>query len=362
MPDTTLLDPTALKFGIGQPVPRQEDPTLLQGRGRYTDDIDLPGQVYCAMVRSPYAHGTILGIDTAPALEIPGVLGAWTGADLQAAGFGTMSCVLPMKNRDGSPIRNIERPSLAIDKVRFVGDPVAFVVAETRAAARDGAEAVFLDVDSLPAVTEASAAAEPGAPLLYDDVPGNQVLDFHYGDAAKVEEAFARAAHVTRMSIRNNRVVVCAMEPRSAIGEYDAATDRWTLHVGSQGVFGLRGQMAKDILKGPAEKVRVLTGNVGGSFGMKAHAYPEYACLLHAAKQLGRPVKWTDDRSGSFVSDQHGRDHEVQAELALDADGRALAVRLTSFANLGAYIAAVGPLMATGNYVKNIQSNSTTPL
>src|SRR5215213_10200895 len=315
MPDTTILDPTALKFGIGQPLPRQEDPILLQGRGRYTDDIDLPGQLYCAIVRSPYAHGTILGIDTEAAREVPGVVGVWTGADLQAAGFGAMSCILPLKNRDGSPIRNIERPSLAIDKVRFVGDPVAFVVAETRAAARDGAEAVLLDVDTLP----------------------------------KVAEAFGRATHVTRMSIRNNRVVVCAMEPRSAIGEYDSASDRWTLHVGSQGVFGLRAQMAKDILKVPPEKFRVLTGNVGGSFGMKAHAYPEYACLLHAAKELGRPVKWTDERSGSFLSDQHGRDHEVEAELALDAEGRALAVRLTSFANLGAYIAAVGPLMATGN-------------
>ncbi len=336
MPDTNISDPTALKFGIGQSVPRQEDPTLLQGRGRYTDDVDLPGQLYCAVVRSPYAHGVILGIDTDAAKEVPGVVGVWTGADLQAAGFGAMSCILPLKNRDGSPIRNVERPPLATDKVRFVGDPVAFVVAETKAAARDGAEAVLLDVDTLPAVTEASAAARPGAPLLYDGIPGNEVLDFHYGDGAKVAEAFSRAAHVTRMSIRNNRVVVCAMEPRSAIGEYDPAADRWMLHVGSQGVFGLRAQMAKDVLKVPPEKLRVLTGNVGGSFGMKAHAYPEYACLLHAAKALGRPVKWTDERSNSFLSDQHGRDHEVEAELALDADGRALAVRLTSFANLGA--------------------------
>ena len=362
MPDTTILDPTALKFGIGQPVPRQEDPVLLQGRGRYTDDIDLPGQLYCVVVRSPYAHGVIRGIDTAPAREVPGVVGAWTGADLQAAGFGTMSCSLPLKNRDGSPIRNIQRPSLATDKVRFVGDPVAFVVAETKAAARDGAEAVFLDVDTLPAVTEASAAAEPGAPQLYDHLPGNEVLDFHYGDAAKVAEALGRAAHVTRLSIRNNRIVVCAMEPRSAIGEYDPEGGRWTLHVGSQGVFGLKSQLAKDILKVPAEKVRVLTGNVGGSFGMKASAYPEYACLLHAARELGRPVKWTDERSGSFVSDQHGRDHEVQAELALDADGRALAVRLTSFANMGGYLATVAPLMGTGNFVKNVQSNYATPL
>ena len=360
MPDTTILDPTALKFGIGQPVTRREDPTLLQGRGRYTDDIDLPGQVFCAMVRSPYAHGTITGIDLSDARAVPGVLGAWTGADLQAAGFGTMSCILPLKNRDGSPMRNVQRPSLATDKVRFVGDPVAFVVAESRAAARDGAEAVVLDVDTLPAVTEASAAAASDAPELYDAVPGNVALDFHYGDGAKVAEAFAQAAHVTKLSIRNSRVVVCAMEPRSAIGEWKDG--RWTLHVGSQGVFGLRGQMAKDILKVPPEQFRVLTGNVGGSFGMKAHAYPEYACLLHAAKELGRPVKWTDDRSGSFVSDQHGRDHEVDAELALDAEGKAMAVRLTSFSNLGAYIAAVGPLMATGNYVKNIQSNYATPL
>jgi aerobic carbon-monoxide dehydrogenase large subunit len=362
MPDTSMPDLTRLKFGVGQPVPRNEDPALLQGRGRYTDDINLPGQLFCAMVRSPYAHGTITGIDTTAAKEVPGVVAVYTGADLQAAGFGPMKCALPLKNRDGTPLRNIERPALAMDRVRFVGDPVACVVAESRAAARDGAEAVFLDVDILPAVTEASAAAAPGAPDLYDHIPGNVVLDFHYGDAARVAEAFAGAAHVTKLSIRNNRVVVCAMEPRSAIGEYDAATGRYTLHVGCQGVFGLRGQMANDILKVPVEKVRILTGNVGGSFGMKASAYPEYPCLLHAAKELGRPVKWTDDRSGAFVSDQHGRDHEVEAELALDAEGRALAVRLTAFANMGGYLATVAPLMGTGNFVKNVQSNYATPL
>ncbi|SDC25175.1 xanthine dehydrogenase family protein molybdopterin-binding subunit [Belnapia rosea] len=362
MPDTAMPDTTRLKFGVGQPVPRNEDPVLLQGRGRYTDDIDLPGQVWAYMVRSPYAHGVIKGIDTAAAKEVPGVLGVFTGADLAEAGYGAMRCTLPMKNRDGSPIINIERPALATDKVRFVGDPVAFVVAETKAAARDGAEAVYLDIDILPAVTDASAAAAPDAPQLYDHVPGNQVLDFHHGDSGKVAAAFAAAAHVTKLSIRNNRVVVCAMEPRSAIGEYDAESGRYTLHVGSQGVFGLRAQMANDILKVPTDKVRILTGNVGGSFGMKASAYPEYPCLLHAAKLLGRPVKWTDERTGSFLSDQHGRDHEVEAELALDAEGRALAVRLTAFANMGGYLATVGPLMGTGNFVKNVQSNYATPL
>ncbi|WP_149538554.1 xanthine dehydrogenase family protein molybdopterin-binding subunit [Siccirubricoccus phaeus] len=360
MPDITLPDVTRLKFGVGQPVPRNEDPTLLQGQGRYTDDLALPGQLWCVIVRSPYAHGIIKGIDTAAAKEVPGVVAVFTGADL--AEYGPLRCVLPLKNRDGSPLINILRPSLVTDKVRFVGDPVACVVAESKEAAKDGAEAVYLDIDILPAVTDASAAAAPDAPQLYDHIPGNQVLDFHFGDAEKVAAAFAAAAHVTKLSIRNNRIVVCAMEPRSAIGEYDPESGRYTLHVGSQGVFGLRGQMANDILKVPTDKVRILTGNVGGSFGMKASAYPEYTCLLHAAKVLGRPVKWTDERTGSFLSDQHGRDHEVEAELALDAEGKALAVRLTSYANMGGYLATVGPLMGTGNFSKNIQSNYATPL
>ncbi len=362
MPDTQVLDASMLKFGIGQPVPRNEDPVLLRGEGRYTDDVSLPGQAWCVMVRSAHAHAVIRGIGTEEARGMPGVLGVFTGADLEAAGYGRLRCTLPLKNADGTPLRNIERPALALDRVRFVGDPVAFVVAETRTAARDAAEAVMLDVEPLPAVTEASAAAAPGAPQLYPEIPGNVVLDFAFGDAAKIDAAFAAAAHVTRLSIRNNRVVVCAMEPRSAIGEFDAAGGRFTLRAGSQGVFGLRGQLAGDILKLPVEKVRVLTGNVGGSFGMKASVYPEYVCLLHAARVLGRPVKWTDERTGSFLSDQHGRDHEVTGELALDAEGRFLAVRLTSYANMGGYLGTVAPLMGTGNFVKNVQSNYATPL
>ncbi|WP_159999341.1 xanthine dehydrogenase family protein molybdopterin-binding subunit [Roseomonas sp. 18066] len=357
MPDSLSIDPTRLKFGIGQPVPRNEDPILLQGQGRYTDDLQMPGQLWCVIVRSPYAHGVLNGIDTSAALEVPGVVAAYTGQDLAEAGYGTFRCTLPLQG-----LANIERPVLALDKVRFVGDPIAFVVAETRDAARDGAEAIFPDIDPLPAVTEASAAAAADAPQLYDHLPGNQVLDFHFGDAAKVEAAFAGAAHVARLSLRNNRVVVCAMEPRSAIGEYDAESGRYTLNVGCQGVFGLRASLANDLLKVPVEKVHVLTGHVGGSFGMKASVYPEYICLLHAAKALGRPVKWTDERTGSFLSDMHGRDHEVEGALALDAEGRFLAVRLTSFANMGGYLANVGPLMGTMNFVRNVQSNYTTPL
>jgi carbon-monoxide dehydrogenase large subunit len=360
MPDTNVFDPTRLKFGIGQPVPRAEDPTLLTGRGRYTDDQALPGQAYAVMVRSPFAHGVIRGIDTGAARAMPGVLGVWTGADLAAAGYGPMRCGMPLKNRDGSPLITTERHALAVDKVRFAGDPVAFVVAETRDAAKDAAEAVMLDIEDLPAVVWASDAAAPDAPRLYDTIPNNTVLDYQFGDAGAVAAAFAGAAHVTKLAIRNNRIVVAAMEPRSAIGSFEE--DRFVLRVGCQGVFGLRGQMAKDVLRVPDGQVRILTGNVGGSFGMKANAYPEYLCVLHAARALGRPVKWTDERSGSFLSDQHGRDHEVEAELALDAEGRFLAVRLTSFANMGAYLSPVSPLMGTGNFMKNVQSNYATPL
>ncbi|MGY4799992.1 xanthine dehydrogenase family protein molybdopterin-binding subunit [Teichococcus aerofrigidensis] len=357
MPDSLPLSPSGMKFGVGQAVPRNEDPVLLRGEGRYTDDLQRPGQLWCVMVRSPYAHGVLRGLDVEAALATPGVVAVYTGRDLQAAGFGTMRCTLPLPG-----LINVERPALALDRVRFVGDPIACVIGETRDAARDGAEAVLPDIDTLPAVTEAAAAAAPEAPQLYEHVPGNQVLDFHFGDREKVEAAFAGAAHVTRLHLRNNRIVVCAMEPRSAIGEYDEATGRYTLHVGSQGVFGLRNQMANDLLKVPTEKLRILTGNVGGSFGMKASAYPEYVCLLHAARQLGRPVKWTDERTGSFLSDCHGRDHEVSAELALDAEGRFQAVRLTTFANMGGYLSTVGPLMGTMNFVRNIQSNYATPL
>ncbi|UFN46917.1 xanthine dehydrogenase family protein molybdopterin-binding subunit [Roseomonas sp. OT10] len=360
MPDTHLPDPTRLKFGIGQPVPRNEDPYLLRGEGRYTDDLHAEGQAYACIVRSPHPHGVIRGIGLEAARAMPGVLGAWSGADLAA--YGPLKCTLPLKNRDGSPMRAPERPSLATDKVRYVGDPVAFVVAETPAQAKDAAEMVELDIEPLDAVTDAEAAAQPGAPLLYDGVPGNVVLDFLHGDAAKVEAAFRDAAHTVRLQLTNNRVAVCPMEPRSAIAEYDASRDHWTLRVGCQGVFGLRRQLAADVLKVPVGKLRVLTGNVGGSFGMKASAYPEYACLFHAARELGRPVKWTDERTGAFVSDMHGRAHEVTGELALDAEGRFLAVRLTAWADMGGYLSTMGPNMGTMGFVRNVQSNYATPL
>ena len=348
-----------MKFGIGQPVTRTEDPVLVRGAGCYTDDLKLAGEAYAVMVRSRFAHGTIKRIDTTAARAMPGVLGAYTGADL--AEYGTLKCIVPFKNCDGTAMRMPPRPALPTDKVRFVGDPVAFVVAETPLQAKDAAEAVEIDIDPLPAVTTPKAAAAPDAPLLHEEAPGNIALDYHYGDADAVAAAFAKAAHITRVKLINSRVVVNAMEPRAALATYDGASGRYTLHVPTQGVFGMRGNIA-EILKVEPKQVRILTGHVGGSFGMKAAPFPEYVCVLHAARMLGRPVKWTDERSGSFVSDSHGRDHEVSAELALDADGSFLAVRLTSLANFGAFLSQVAPMPSTLNAVRNVQSLYRTPL
>ena len=347
------------KFGIGQPVTRKEDPTLVRGEGRYTDDINLPNQAYAVMVRSSEAHGIIRSIDTETASGMPGVLAVLTGADLKA--YGGLKCTLPLKSRDGSPIKYVPRPALATDKVRFVGDPVACVIAETIAQAKDAAEAVALDIEPLPAVVSARDAAKPGAPQLYDDVPGNIALDYQHGDSAKVAEALKNSAHVVTLPLINQRLVVAAMEPRSAIGEFDKKDERWTLHSCSQGVFGMK-NLLRDILAAPADKVRVLTGNVGGSFGMKATVYPEYVAILHGAEILGRPVKWTDDRSGSFVSDHHGRDYDMTVEVGFDKDGLITALRLTGYGNLGAYCANFGPLLPTVNVTKNIISMYRTPL
>jgi len=348
-----------MKFGIGQPVPRSEDPILVRGEGCYTDDVKLAGEAYAAMVRSRVPHGVIKAIHTPAARQLPGVLAVYTGADL--VDYGTLKCIVPFKNRDGTPMKQPPRPALPTDKVRFVGDPIAFVVAETLLEAKDAAEAVEVEIDPLPAVVRPEEAARPGAPLLYEEAPGNIALDYHYGDSEQVAAAFAKAAHVTRLKLVNSRVVVNAMEPRAAIGVYDEASGRFTLHAPSQGVFGLRGNMA-DILKVEAKQLRIVTGHVGGSFGMKAAPFPEYVCVLHAARALGRPVKWTDERSGSFVSDSHGRDHELTAELALDAERNFLAVRITNFGNMGAFLSPVAPMPSTINVVKNVQNVYRTPL
>ncbi|TYL87639.1 xanthine dehydrogenase family protein molybdopterin-binding subunit [Bradyrhizobium cytisi] len=359
---STLENAIALqKYGVGQPVRRKEDDTLVRGKGRYTDDFNLPGQAHCVVVRSTHAHGVIRGIGTEAAKAMPGVLGVWTGKDLDAAGYGPFTCGLPLKSRDGSPLHQTNRQPLATDKVRFVGDPVAFVVADTLAQARDAAEAVELDIEPLPAVTDPEEAARPGAPQLYEHIPNNVALDYHYGDTEKVNAAFASAAHVTKVDIENTRVAVVSMEPRVGLASYDRKTERYTIQMPTQGVAGNRANLAKN-LKVPNEKVRILTANVGGSFGMKNVNYPEYMCILYAAKALGRPVKWLDERSTSFLSDSHGRAQKIHAELALDAEGHFLAAKLSGYGNLGAYITGVSPSPLSLNTGKNFSSVYRTPL
>jgi carbon-monoxide dehydrogenase large subunit len=350
-------EPAAGRYGIGQPVQRTEDPVLLRGEGRYTDDLNEPGQAYAWMVRSPHAHGLLKAINTEVAKKMDGVIAIYTAEDLKA--YGPHKCALDFKNRDGSPMKRPVRKSLATGKVRFVGDPVACVVAETAVQAKDAAEAVELDIEPLPAVALASEAAKPGAPQLYDDVPGNAIVDFLFGEPDKVAEAFSKAAHVTRLQLRNTRVVVAAMEPRAGICKYE--NERWTLIAPGQGVFAMRNQLA-DILGVPQDKVRMRTWHVGGSFGMKGSIYPEYVCLAHAARALGRPVKWTDERSGSFVSDQHGRDHEMTAALALSKGGDFLALKIEGHGNVGAYVGTVAPQPPTMNVVRNVTSVYRTPL
>jgi carbon-monoxide dehydrogenase large subunit len=346
-------------YAIGKPVARKEDNELLRGQGRYTDDINLPSQAYAYILRSSVAHGRIKSIRTDAAKSMPGVLGIYTGDDLKP--YGTIQSALPFKSRDGSDMKKPGRAMLPTDKVRFVGDPIACVVANTLLQAKDAAEAIELDIEPLPVVVDFTKADASGAPAIFEDIPNNVALDFHYGDTEKVNAAFASAAHKVKLKIVNSRLVVNAMEPRSAVGEYDKANENYTLHSVSQGVMGLKAGMV-GAMKTTPDKMHIRTGNVGGSFGMKAPVYPEYVCILHAAKQLGRPVKWTDERSSSFTSDSHGRDHEQTAELALDTEGHFLALRINGYGNLGGFQSQMGPQAPTLNTVRNSISLYQTPL
>src|SRR5436305_8193558 len=356
--DTAVLG-TEDRFAIGQPVPRSEDPVLLRGEGHYSDDFNLPGQSYAVIGPSPMAHGLIHKIETSVARAMTGVLAVHTTAVLEKGGIGQLPAGQVMDNRDGTPMLEPVRHALATDKVRYVGEAVAAVIAETVAQAKDAAEAAGVGIERLPAVTEPSAATAPAGPRLYDDVPENVGLDFHFGDSAAVAEALARAAHVTRLELRSNRIVVNPIEPRAALAEYDPARRHFTLHVGCQGVFGFRNYIA-GVLGVGRDDVRIMTDRVGGSFGMKQPNMSEYFCLLHAARELRRPVKWTDERSGSFVSDTHGREAQMTAELALDMEGNFLAVRLTGYGNVGATYGAPGP--STRNAVRNTLGVYKTPL
>ena len=350
------------QFAVGQSLARSEDPRLLKGDGEYTDDINLPGQAHAYVVRSAYAHGIITKLDTATARLTPGVLDVLTINDLNQAGIQPLPFNRPLKNRDGTDMATPPRPALASGRVRYRGEAIAMIIADTAAIARDASELVELEIEPLPGVTDAMQAQHPGAPQLHEDTPNNLSLDWSFGDALAVAKVFATAHHVESLTLRSNRIVVSAMEPRAAIAEYDASTGRYTLHAPSQGVFGFRNTLAEKVMGIDKSALRVLTHDVGGSFGMKSSPYPEYPVLLLAAKRLSRPVKWCDERSDSFLSDQHGRDSTAIAELAFDADGRMLAGRVTCHANLGAYLSAVGPSMHTRNIPRNFPGPYRLPL
>ncbi|NKE43732.1 xanthine dehydrogenase family protein molybdopterin-binding subunit [Roseomonas frigidaquae] len=342
------------KFGLSQSVRRVEDPRLLTGRGEYTDDLAMPGQAHAIVLRSPQAHATITRIDTAAALALPGVLAVLTAADLKAEGIGELPCLIPMKNRDGTPRGNTPRPALADGVVRHVGDPVAFIVAETPQAARDAAEAVEVEYDALPAATDLATAWEPGQPAVWPDIANNVVFDWEAGDKAKADAAFARAAHVTRLTVVNNRVVVASMEARAAVAAWEG--DKLTLHTNTQGSWLLKNILSGNIFNTPAENVRVVTPDVGGGFGMKIFLYPEHVLVAVAARKVGRPVKWASDRSEAFLSDTHGRDNITLGELATDAEGKFLALRTRNYAGMGAYLSTFAPFIPTGAGTKVLAS------
>jgi carbon-monoxide dehydrogenase large subunit len=342
------------KFGLSQSVRRVEDPRLLKGEGRYTDDIAMPGQAHGVVLRSPQAHARITRLDTAAAAAMPGVLAVITAADMKAEGLGELPCMIALKNRDGSARSDTPRLALADGVVRHVGDPVAFVVAETPQAARDAAEAIEVDYDTLPAVTDLATAHEPGQPQIWPAAPHNICFDWEAGDAAKTEAAFARAKHVTRLTVVNNRVVVASMEARAAVAAWDGA--KLTLHTNTQGSWLLKNLLSGVVFKIPPEDVRVVTPDVGGGFGMKLFLYAEQVMVAFAARRIGRPVKWASERSEAFLSDTHGRDNITLGELALDENGKFLALRTRNHANMGAYLSTFAPFIPTGAGTKVLAS------
>jgi carbon-monoxide dehydrogenase large subunit len=336
--------------GMGASVARKEDRRFLLGKGRYTDDLVLPEQTWAVFVRSPHAHAAIRSIDASRALAAPGVLAVLTGDDVAADGLGGIPCGWQITNKDGSFMVEPPHPALAQGKVRHAGDPVAMVIAETKAQAKDAAALVEVDYDPLPAVAGLRAATAEGAPQVWDEAPGNVCFDWHLGDAAATGAAFAGAERVVAIDLVNNRVVPNAIEPRAANGSYDTADDRYTLYTTSQNPHLIRLLLGAFTLKVPEHKLRIVAPDVGGGFGSKIFHYAEELLVLWASKRVGRPVKWTAERSESFLSDAHGRDHLSHAELALDADGTFRGLRVRTLANLGAYLSTFGPAIPTYLY------------
>ena len=329
-----------MKYGVGQSVRRFEDLRLLTGRGRYQDDLTLPRQAYAVFLRSPHAHARIRSINTEAALAAPGIVAVYTGADYEADGLAMPKAMMPRKKADGSPMFAPQRPALVSDRARYVGDPVAMVIAETLEQAKDASELVEVDYEPLPSVTSLAEAAEPGSPRVWDENPDNISHTFERGDRAATDAAFARAAHIVRRRYVISRVHAQYMEPRGAIGSYDKFEDRYTLYADVNYPHRVRNMLANSVFRVPESKVRVVCYDVGGGFGAKGWQYVDHRLTLWAARKLERPIKWKCERSEVILADEHGRDNIGEIELALDGNGKFLGLRLKMLASIGAYIAS----------------------
>ncbi len=347
--------------GIGAAVKRTEDFRFLTGNGNYVDDINVTGQTYAVFVRSPHAHAKINGINTSAAAGMPGVIAIYTGEDLAAGGVGPLICGWGITGKSGEVHNSPVHHALAMGKVNYVGDHVAVVIAETKAQARDAAEAVEVDYEELPAVIGV-ANAEGNATVIHEEAPNNQCYDWEIGEKAPVDDAFAGAAHTTTLELVNNRLIPNAMEPRACIGDFNAGTGESTLHITSQNPHVHRLVMCAFNAIAPETKLRVIAPDVGGGFGSKIFIYAEEVVVTWASRQIARPIKWTADRNESFMADAHGRDHVTKAELALDGDGKFLAMRINTKANMGAYLSTFASAVPTYLYATLLAGNYTTPL
>ncbi|WP_346896913.1 xanthine dehydrogenase family protein molybdopterin-binding subunit [uncultured Roseibium sp.] len=347
--------------GIGARALRKEDKRFITGKGRYTDDMVLPRMTYAAFVRSPHAHAKVKGIDASAALAMPGVEAVLTGEQLVGDGIGNLICGWMIHSKDGSPMNMGAWRALEPETVRFVGQAVAVVIADTQGQARDAADAVVVDYEELPAVVDTSAALAPGAPQLHPEAPGNLIYDWDIGDEAATNAAFDSAAHVTRMDITNNRLVPNPMEPRAALADYDTAEEHYTLYTTSQNPHVARLVLSAFYNVAPEHKLRVVAPDVGGGFGSKIFIYPEEIVALWASKRVGRPVKWVSDRTEAFLTDAHGRDHKTEAELALDADNKITGFRVKTMANLGGYMSLFSSSVPTYLYATLLSGQYDIP-
>jgi carbon-monoxide dehydrogenase large subunit len=334
-----------MKFGVGQSVKRTEDIRFVTGQGQYTDDLRFDNETFACFLRSPYGHAKIVSVDVSAAKAAPGVVDVLTYADIEAFGAKPMPLMAPIKNRDGSSTRTSPKPVLANDRVTFIGEAIAMVLAETYAQAKDAAELVAVEFESLDAV--GTLAAAPNGPQIWESAPNNESFDWEDGDKAATDAAFAAAAHTVSLKVVQNRISAMPMETRNAIGVYDPKADSYILYVTSQGAANIRGALAGRVLGIPTEKLRVITKDVGGGFGMKGFLYPEQPAVLIAAKKVGRPVRWSAERTESFLADDHGRDMITTGELALDKDGKILALRFIGTANMGGYLSVYAPFIPT---------------